>query len=261
VDPVSNNIVAAVGNCIEIFTSSGGAVTSFGSFNKPWGVAVDANENIYVSDSQKNLIQVFNSTYSPVTQWGSAGNGSGQFDMPLGIALDNGGAAGASVYVADNVNQRVQKFTHNGTYVTQWGGFIAYPTPYPSPSPTGIAVDSSDHIYVTDNAPSILYEFDSNGNPITLLHSPEFYIPQAIDPDYQGIAIGPSGNIYILCAHAAAYGFEGRIRKYDSSFNYLGDFGQPGMGGPNFDSPVGIAIDNSGNIYVSDYGWIDKFSP
>ena len=45
------------------------------------------------------------------------GSGDGQFHDPTGVAVDGAG----NVYVTDANNNQVQKFTSNGTFVTQWG--------------------------------------------------------------------------------------------------------------------------------------------
>jgi DNA-binding beta-propeller fold protein YncE len=51
---------------------------------------------------------------------GHIGTGDGQFNNPLGITLDY---ARGYVYVADSGNNRVEKFTSNGTFITKWGSF------------------------------------------------------------------------------------------------------------------------------------------
>jgi DNA-binding beta-propeller fold protein YncE len=52
-----------------------------------------------------------------LTQWGTSGSGNGQFNGPAGMALD----ASGNVYVADLGNNRIQKFTGAGVYLTKWG--------------------------------------------------------------------------------------------------------------------------------------------
>ena len=49
-------------------------------------------------------------------QWGSLGTGNGQFNDPYNLAVNNTDY----VYVADTYNGRIQVFTPNGDYITQW---------------------------------------------------------------------------------------------------------------------------------------------
>src|SRR5438093_9108406 len=56
---------------------------------------------------------------SLLLQWGSPGPGNGEFAYPRGVATDVAG----NVYIADQNNDRIQKFTSNGVYVSQWGTF------------------------------------------------------------------------------------------------------------------------------------------
>lgn len=56
-----------------------------------------------------------------VTQWGSFGTDNGQFNSPQVIAVDNSNSSSkGDVYVAD-MNNRIQKFTSVGGYITQLG--------------------------------------------------------------------------------------------------------------------------------------------
>src|SRR5207302_1702605 len=54
-----------------------------------------------------------------VTKWGSQGGGDGQFANPTGVAVDGSG----NVFVADSGNDRIQKFTNTGTFLTKWGSY------------------------------------------------------------------------------------------------------------------------------------------
>ena len=90
-------------------------------------------------------IQKFTSAGNFITHWGTKGSGNGQFDWPMGVAVDSSG----NVYVSDLHNNRIQKFTSDGTFITKWGtegsgnGQFMYPW--------GIAVDSSGRVYVADD--------------------------------------------------------------------------------------------------------------
>ena len=117
-------------NCrIQKFSSSGAYVSKWGTqgngngqFTFPTGLAIDAVGHVYVADSYVHRIQKFTSSGTYLTQWGVYGWGGGpgvfiQFRCPAGVAVD----ASGNVYVADESNWRIQKFTSGGAFLTMWG--------------------------------------------------------------------------------------------------------------------------------------------
>jgi DNA-binding beta-propeller fold protein YncE len=88
-------------------------------FNKPTDLAFGLDGSIYISDGYGNS-RVHH--YSPqgklIRSWGERGTGPGQFMLPHGVAIDPTGL----VYVCDRENNRVQIFTSEGQYVSQWKG-------------------------------------------------------------------------------------------------------------------------------------------
>jgi tripartite motif-containing protein 71 len=82
-------------------------------------LAVDSHGLVYVSDSGNARIQVFTQEGRFVRQFGSFGEGSGQFHFPTGVAVDDAG----SVYVLDDGRPGVvDKFSPGGKFVWQVGG-------------------------------------------------------------------------------------------------------------------------------------------
>jgi DNA-binding beta-propeller fold protein YncE len=81
-------------------------VKPLGKFNNPAGVAIDSEDNVYITDVNNNRIQKFTSDGTFITSWGSEGEGEGQFSEPEGIDIDPEG----NVYVADTGNFRIQVF-------------------------------------------------------------------------------------------------------------------------------------------------------
>ncbi|MBU6287915.1 MAG: 6-bladed beta-propeller, partial [Chloroflexi bacterium] len=93
-----------------------------------------------------NRVQVFSPDGRPLTQWGSKGNGTTQFSGAAGLALDGSG----NVYVADQGNGRILKFSGRGEPSTSWrvGGKGTAAGQFNTP--VGIAVGPDGSVYVTD---------------------------------------------------------------------------------------------------------------
>jgi DNA-binding beta-propeller fold protein YncE len=94
-------------------------------------------------------------------QWGAAGGGNGQFNQPIGIAIDSLG----NVFVADSGNNRIQKFDLNGNYITAWGTYGNGNSQFEAPQ--GIGIDSTNSVYVADWFNNRVQKFDNNGAFIT----------------------------------------------------------------------------------------------
>lgn len=102
--------------------------TADGQFIEPTGIAVDGKGHVYVVDQGNSRIQRFTRTGAFLARWGSlcslAGGagcsdpdtagplepGDGQFNRPVGVAVDSAG----NIYVSDQGNHRVQAFVGGG---------------------------------------------------------------------------------------------------------------------------------------------------
>lgn len=94
------------------------------SFVRPTDVAWDAQGNIYVADGYGNArVAKYDRNGKWIKNWGSRGNGQGQFNIVHGIAID----AQGNVYVGDEGNKRVQVFDSEGTFKTQFAN-VGAPT-------------------------------------------------------------------------------------------------------------------------------------
>jgi len=80
-------------------------------------IAFAPNGHLFVSDGYGNSrVLEYSADGKRLRQWGSAGNGPGQFNQPHGIAIDDRGI----IYVADRRNGRLQRFDMNGKYLGEW---------------------------------------------------------------------------------------------------------------------------------------------
>ncbi len=201
-------------------------------------------------------------TCNYTTQWGSRGSGNGQFDSPQGVAVDSPG----NVYVADSSgsisapygNNRVEKFTSTGTYVTQFGCATGVCSVGSAPGqffePYGVAVDSSGNLYVADFGNSRVEKFTSTGTYVTQWGSYGFGPGQFDTP--RGVAVDSSGNVYVT-----DYGGRG-VEKFTSTGTYITQWGSYGSSNGQFKGPSDVAVDSDGNVYVVDSGnvRVEKFT-
>jgi sugar lactone lactonase YvrE len=116
----AGTLYATQGGFIKKYASDGTFLSQWGA-GTAWlhGIAIDAADNVYVSDVTNDRIQKFTSEGTLLAQWGSLGSRDGEFNDPRGVAVDDAG----NVYVVDSVNQRVQKFGYIPTPAkpTSWG--------------------------------------------------------------------------------------------------------------------------------------------
>jgi len=234
----------------------GGPGNGLGEFNNPIGVAVDGIGNMYVADFGNQRIQKFTLSTNSWSEWGKTGggtgNGPGEFNNPFGVAVDGSG----NVYVADYSNHRVQKLTLSTNTWSEWGAADggAGSDLGEFDRPSGVAVDGSGNVFVADSGNHRVQKLTlssnawnewgkSGGGPGVGLG--EFLAPS-------GVAVDGSGNVYVTdSAHH-------RVQKLNPSTNAWSEWKKNGAGMGNglgeFNSPFGVAIDASGDMYVADSG-------
>ena len=169
-----------------------------------------------------------------ILSWGSFGTGNDQFKTPAGVAVDPQG----NVYVVDTSNNRVQKFTSNGSYIAQWGAQGSGDGQFGGTGPAGIAVDRTGDVFVTDPGNQRFERFTQSGS----------YVLQGPTHICTGIAMDDAGDVYV--ANPAF----GDVEKFTNGGALL------------LDVPVteadGVAVDEGGNILVcSIIGTVVKLSP
>ncbi|HTA83119.1 MAG TPA: NHL repeat-containing protein [Bacteroidia bacterium] len=240
----------------------------------PSNVSTDNKGNIYIVDFGNHRVRKVDSKGMIVT---IAGNGAqnyfgdggpataAELYYPSGIAVD----AAGNIYNADKQVHRIHKTNANGIISIIAGsgtrGYKGDGGPSEKAlinSPSGIKVDAEGNLYIADvgnhcirkiNSAGIISTiagkgvagFSGDGGPAT---AAAFNFPYDVAPDNKG-------NIYI-----ADYSNH-RIRKVDSkgivtTIAGNGTIGFSGDGGSainaEFNFPIAIAIDGTGNIYVSD---------
>ncbi|MDR3739282.1 MAG: 6-bladed beta-propeller [Terracidiphilus sp.] len=129
-------------------------LTSPGDFGAPQGAAVDADGNLYVTDTMNNRVEIFDADGAFISEFGKNGDGPGYFARPKGIAVDSDG----HIWVADQMQDRLQVFNKDGrllTYIGQGHGEL----PGQFKSLVGVAIDKQNHVYTTEQEPGRVQMF------------------------------------------------------------------------------------------------------
>lgn len=211
----------------------GGLGTAAGRLNAAYGVAVDDDGFVYVTDFGNNRIQKFTPDGSYVTQWGTPGGGPGQFSLPTGIAADHGG----HVYVMDTNNGRVQKFTTGGVYVLEWGDPGSGPGQFSTA--LGLAVDLDGFVYVADQFNNRVQKFTSDGTYVG-----EWDGSGGSDGTFDGprdVAVDERGSVFVTDFNNK------RVKRFDTQGTLLNAWSVPGAS-----SPGGVTCSGTGAVFVTD---------
>ncbi len=186
---------------------------------------------------------------------GQAGAGTGQFSYPRGIAVDSHGA----IYVADSRNHRIQKISKDGKFLDQFGGFfnvgggdvkkVTSTAPGKLNEPNGVAVGPDDSVYVIDSWNGRVQVFSPKGKNTSIFTTEDgFWGPREI-------AVSSTGLVYV--ADTGKH----RIVEFDNKGKKLRAWGKldsktgqavKGDKQGEFNEPIGLALDQAGNLYVAD---------
>jgi sugar lactone lactonase YvrE len=101
---IGSSLLAKWGEHCEVETS--GVDACDGDFNYPFGVAVDAAGNVFVSDKNNYRIQKFDSDGNFLEKWGTYGSDPGEFGSAYGLEFDPWGY----LFIADGSFDRVWKY-------------------------------------------------------------------------------------------------------------------------------------------------------
>ena len=129
-------------------------LTTPGDFAAPQGVAVDADGNVYITDTLNNRVEIFDADGNFISWFGKHADGPGCFARPKGIAID----ADGHIWVADEMQDRLQVFNREGqllTYIGQGHGEL----PGQFKAIVGVAIDKQNRVFTTEQFPGRLQEF------------------------------------------------------------------------------------------------------
>jgi RHS repeat-associated protein len=208
-----------------------------------------------------------------------AGSGAGNFGGDGGLAVNARlGApqdmvldAAGNLYIADSYNYRVRKVDTSGiiTTVAGTGDYWFYGDGGPAVNASlyyamGVALDAAGNLYIADMYNHRIRKVDTNGIITTVAgNGVRSYggdggpaVDAQLNTPYR-VAVDAAGSLYI------ADTYNNRVRKVDTNGIITtvagnGTWGFSGDGGPAVDaklrSPLGLAVDSAGNLYIADSG-------
>ena len=209
--------------------------SSVGLFERPWGVAVNARDEIAVTDGFNQRIQVFNNEGKYLRSFGGKGTKVGEFDFPTGIAFHKNG----NIFVADKCNHRIQIFSDEGEYVGMFGRKGNLDSQLSNPC--GLSVDSGGNIIVADAGNRLIKIFSADGKFLRKIDGKgSFTFPMhCVQCD----------RYLIVSDHE-----EHCIKVLDKSGNFQYKFGKKGVGDGEFNYPRCLSVNKSGHLMVCDSG-------
>lgn len=255
----------------------------------PDGTASIDDDRLYVTDTNNKEIDVYGSDplaggCQQLFTFGRAGDLPSQFKGDLrGLAIDDDDAAsptGASVYVVDAAGNKVRKFDTNGNFMMAFG--IPDPQSASNPGPgvftdggREVTVDQQGRVWVGDMPNFRFQVFDgATGNflfavpgvptntdltpPVTSTTGSWYNPPSPLAFNGpRGVAIDASGNRFVTDT------YNQRILKFDSSGNFVTQWGSRGRNNYAFNYPRMLAVspvDQSVWVTDTDNHMIKKFS-
>ncbi len=235
-------VIDAISGQVNKFALDGTFVTRWGSIGHDDGefadggrdVTVAGDGTIWVGDMGNFRVQVFtpDGTFVMAVPNPPQPAPYGGFNQPLGVAVDTQG----NFFVADTMNQRVEKFDVHGDFVTAWGerGASEYGFNYPR----GIATDPrNDDVVVCDSDNGAVKKYDNDGN---------FIWERALGLKCKSIDVGPDGRIYL--ANFGTF----TVSVIDENGDNRREIGAFGPGAGEFWNPRGVALDADESVWVVD---------
>ncbi len=224
--------------------------------NSPWGVAVDATGNVYISDTDNNAIKEWTPTNDSVTTLVSSGLAG-----PTGVAVD----AGGNVYFTDTGNNAIKEWTPTNGNVTVLVSSELL-------NPFGVAVDRVGNVYFADWGNNAVKEWAASDSKVSTIILKGELAPFGVAVDVAGNVIfsalryiyewTPPGPGDSAVLDSSITGSEIAVDGSDNWYVAANGSVLEGVaadsvgvwlfpGGPAVN---GVAVDGTGNVYIADTG-------
>ena len=209
-------------------------VLSFGEqiLKNPWGVAVNEQDEMAVSNAGNHIIYLLKSDGTPIESFGGVGTQPGEFNRPAGRAFH-----GNNIIVAEQANKRVQQISKQGQYLSHFGR--KEPVDRQLVYPCGLSIDSDGNILVADRDNELIKIFSTGG---------QFLRKIGKKGDFSGPFHCIQHDNYLIVSDSDDH----CVKLFDRKGNFLYKFGKKGNGDGEFNVPRCLSMDKAGHLLVCD---------
>ena len=210
-------------------------VLSFGEqiLQRPWGVAVNEQDQISVSDVGNHKIHLFKSDGTHIKSFGGKGTQHGEFEFPSGTVYH-----GDNIIVAEQSNHRVQVLSRQRGYFRHFGGEGSLD--HQLNFPAGLYINSDGNIIVADRLNKLIKIFSADGQFLNKIGT-------------EGSFIEPfhciQRNNYLIVSDKGDHS----IKCFDRKGNFLYKFGKQGNADGEFKLPHCLSMNKAGHLMVCDH--------
>jgi DNA-binding beta-propeller fold protein YncE len=210
------------------------------NLEKPEGIAIDAEGNVFVADYNTGYVKKYSPTFQWLATFSEYGSEPGQ--LMKSELMD---IRGDRLYIPDIGNHRVSVFSLDGRFLFDFSGPGSAPGRLNVPEAAKFGPDG--RLYVTDLQNDRVQVFDAEGAFLATWGRTGSGKGQLKSPS--GLAFDAVGNVYV-----AEIGND-RVQVFTKDGAYLAAFGRRGKGVGEFDNLHGLAVDpETGLLYVGDTG-------
>ncbi len=209
--------------------------------HRPAGVATDAEDNIYVADSEHGMVAVFDSRGNFLRYIGDH-HGEPDYASPQGIAVD---VQRGHLFVVDTPRNQVFELDLAGNVIKRLGKNRRGEGTGEFDAPTDISLNRG-RIYVLDRSGTRIQVLGADFRPLS-----QFDLPRPRDPSLtrdNGLAADQDGHLYVSYCHGAV------VRVFSAEGVMLAAFGTSGGRAGQFAAPQGLWISHRNRLYVADSG-------
>jgi sugar lactone lactonase YvrE len=221
------------------FDSAGRLIEQRVGFDRPLGLAVDANGWVYLGEEGAGRVRVFDADWRPVYALGS---GAGEFQLPGTIAVGSADT-GPRVYVADGRANRVVVYV-GATFERSWGGPGTGPSQFDFPSGLCLARDGT--VWVVDQNNDRVQVFSAAGEFQRSFRLKTGGMGLGISGRAHGAALDSVGRLYVADA------YQGLVKAFAADTGaFVGAVGAFGPEPGQLNLPVGLALDGQSRLWVA----------